>query len=301
VQKPSLLILAAGLGSRYKGYKQVEPIGPLGASLYDYAVYDAKQAGFGQIVFVINRQMETLFKTEIQRKYGRPDRFEYAYQELNELPAEFTAPQQRTKPWGTGHAVLVAQKVLKTPFVAINADDYYGPGSYQMIAAELQRMAADSFGQVMVGFELEKTLSRHGEVSRGECEIENEYLTAITEREHIRFVGDGVVYQDVQGTAQKFKPNTLVSMNFWGFAPQIIFPVLEQNFEAFLKENIHNPKAEFYLPAAVNQAIRSQTIRVKVLKSKETWLGMTYAEDREQVRRQIRAKIEAGIYPEKIF
>jgi UTP-glucose-1-phosphate uridylyltransferase len=245
--------------------------------------------------------METLFKTEIERKYGRPDCFEYVYQELNDLPAEFTLPQQRTKPWGTGHAVLAARTLLKTPFLAINADDYYGPASYQMIAAELMRMTADSTEQAMVGFELEKTLSRHGEVSRGACEIESGYLTGITEREHIRFVDDAVVYQGIQGTVEKFKPGTLVSMNFWGFAPQSIFPVLEQNFNAFLKENVHNPKAEFYLPAAVNQAIGNRVIRVKVLKSKETWMGMTYAEDREQVRKQIRAKIEAGIYPEKIF
>jgi UTP-glucose-1-phosphate uridylyltransferase len=301
VHKPSLLILAAGLGSRYKGYKQVESVGPLGACLYDYAVYDAKQAGFDQIVFVINRSMEALFKNEIQRKYGPQARFDYVYQELHQLPAQFSLPRQRTKPWGTSHAVLAAREALRTPFVAINADDYYGPSSYLMIAEQLRNMADDSLEQAMVGFELEKTLSPYGEVSRGACEIRNGFLTAITEREHIRLANDKVLYQDPSGHTKEFKPDTFVSMNFWGFAPQVLFPILERNFKDFLASHLNDPKAEFYLPAAVNNAIRAKALRVKVLKSKETWLGMTYADDLEQVRKQIRTKIDSGIYPENIF
>ncbi|RPI80032.1 MAG: nucleotidyltransferase [Desulfobacteraceae bacterium] len=301
MQKPSLLILAAGLGSRYKGCKQVEPIGPFGAALYDYAVYDARRAGFEQVVFVINRQMDDFFKKEIKRKYGSNAPFNFVYQELDSLPAGFTPPLGRAKPWGTGHAVLTARDALHAPFIAINADDYYGPSSYQMIASELRSLPAKAMDQVMVGFEIEKTLSAHGEVSRGACEVQNGRLVSIEEREHIHLEDQRVQYRDPQGRIQTFKPGTLVSMNFWGFAPQTIFPILERGFQSFLKKHGSDLKAEFYLPAAVNQAIESGEIRVKVLPTAETWMGMTYAEDRAEVRRQIRAKIEAGIYPEKIF
>ena len=299
---PTLLILAAGLGSRYGGSKQVDPVGAHGACLFDYSIYDARKAGFGKIVFLISRAMEKEFKAAIANKYGANNDFiQYAYQALDDLPAGYRLPDERIKPWGTGHAVLAAREVIKEPFAVINADDYYGPGSFAAMADALKGCGPESREMVMVGFRLARTLSPHGHVSRGVCVTADGYLQSVIEREKVRQTGDGIVFIDPAGAQVPIAADSVVSMNFWGFVPRSIFPILDEHFQQFLSREITNPKAEFYIPLALDAAIAGSQIKVRVLESDEAWFGMTYAEDRAEVAAQLAQRTAQGAYPQNLF
>jgi len=300
--KPTLLILAAGLGSRYGGSKQIDPVGSHGACLFDYSIHDARRAGFGKIVFLISRAMEADFKKAIDAKYGEDSTdIQYAFQELNDLPAGFALPVDRVKPWGTGHAVLAARDVIGEPFAVINADDYYGPGSFDLMARALMDPDREAREMVMVGFRLERTLSPHGYVSRGACLTENGFLKSVIEREQVQRSAEGIYYVDAAGKPNAIAADSVVSMNFWGFTPDPIYTILETLFIAFLERNIANPKSEFYIPLAVDEAIGKGRIKVRVAPSDEEWFGMTYAQDRAEVQAKLAQRTQSGDYPENLF
>lgn len=299
--KPSLLILAAGMGSRYGGLKQLDPVGPHGEYLLDYAVYDAVKAGFGKVVFLIKKNMEEEFKKIVSSRYVENIEIDYAFQGLEHLPPGFTVPESRTKPWGTAHAVMVTEGVINEPFAAINADDYYGPSSYQTLYNALNKMDNDSKELIMVGFRIENTLSEYGHVARGLCTISDDYLVSITEREEVMLLDGMIVYKDENGEHIEITPGTIVSMNFWGFAPDTVYPILKEQFAVFMKNHGYNPKAEFYIPVMIDHAISLGKVKVKVLESDENWFGMTYKEDKVLVKENIRKKINEGIYPESLF
>jgi choline kinase len=299
--KPSLLILAAGMGSRYGGMKQIDPIGPNGAVLLDYAIHDAMKAGFGKIVFVITKAIEQGFKENIISKYGDSLDVDYVFQDLNKIPRGFTVPADRVKPWGTGHAVLVAREALKTPFGVINADDYYGASSYRILADFLNPMKNDATRMVMVGFPVENTLSENGAVSRGVCTVAEGKLVSVVEREKIRQENGSIFHETAEGKKVAILRGSLVSMNFWGFAPDVIFAWFEKQFERFMTDKGSELKSEFYLPSGVDAGIKSGTLSVEMLSTKENWFGLTYSQDKPVIRDFIRKKIEAGVYPEDLF
>lgn len=299
----TLLILAAGLGSRYGASKQVDELGPKGAWLMDYAIYDAVRAGFGRIVFVISAAMAADFTQSLAAKYGpRPKiPFDFVIQSLTDLPPGVILPPERTKPWGTGHAVLAARQVITEPFAVINADDYYGPEAFNTVVKVLGVLGPASREAVMVGYRLARTLSAHGSVNRGVCQLDRGYLTSVVERESIHQVQDKIVAKGSKGEAITLSPDALVSMNLWGFAPQSVFPILTQQFVAFSKANRHLPSTEFYIPWAVDRAIAAGDLRVRVVPTRETWMGLTHAADRDGVRAMLTVKIAAGTYPENLF
>jgi UTP-glucose-1-phosphate uridylyltransferase len=298
---PTLLILAAGMGSRYGGMKQIDPIGPNGAVLLDYAIYDARRAGFGKIVFVIKRAIEKDFKEIISRKYGNRLDVDYAFQELDKIPAGFTVPAERQKPWGTGHAVLVAKDVVKEPFAVINADDYYGASSYKILADFLKALKPGSKTMAMVGFAVENTLSENGAVSRGVCTVDLGKLVSVVEHEKIRRENGSILHETSDGTKKTIPKGTLVSMNFWGFTPELIFPWFEKQFVDFMKSKGTELKSEFYLPSAIDAGIKAKEMVVEVLATKESWFGLTYSEDKPVTRDFIIKKIAEGVYPENLF
>ena len=299
--KPILCILAAGIGSRFGGFKQIEPVGPHGELLIDYSIYDARKGGFGRIVFVITKKIEPEFKEYMQVHYGKEADFAYADQSLDGIPEGFSVPAGRVKPWGTGHAVLAAKEAAAAPFAVINADDYYGPGSFSVLYRALSAMKPDAAEFAMVGFELEKTLSEHGAVSRGVCAVENGYLASVVEREKIRRSGNGILYETASGEKNVLDPSATVSMNCWGFAPETFFPLLEKDFAEFLKRSGNELKSEYYLPTVVNNGLAGKSISVKMLYSGEQWFGMTYVEDVAIVREYLKKKIGQGVYPERLF
>jgi hypothetical protein len=296
--KPLLCILAAGIGSRFGGLKQVRPIGPHGELLIDYSLYDARRAGFERFIFVISKDIEQEFRGLMEARYGADAGFVYALQELGDLPEGFTVPEGRTKPWGTVQAVLAARTAAGTaPFGVINADDYYGPRSFEVLYRALEAMPPDSREFVMVGFELSKTLSEHGAVTRGVCTVEKGYLTSVVERMKVRRRGDAVICEDASGRSVPLDPRSVVSMNFWGFAPQALFPLLERAFRAFLEKRGSELKSECFLPTVVNDGLAEKEIRVRMLYSGERWFGMTYADDVRAVKEYMRGKIKEGVYP----
>jgi UTP-glucose-1-phosphate uridylyltransferase len=279
----TLVVLAAGMGSRYGGLKQLDPVGPSGQIILDYSVTDAVLAGFTKVVFVIRREMLEQFRDTIGTRYEGTVQVEYAFQELEPLPGGRVSPAGRTKPWGTGHAVLVAKSVVRGPFAVINADDFYGPGGFVKLALFLQ--AAEQGQFAMVGYRLDRTLSDHGSVSRGICRSDSGgYLVEITERTAIvrkesekgsEIIAEGTPTVSLTGDEP-------TSMNFWGFTPDL-FPRLERLFDEFLEEHGEDPKAEFYLPAAVSSLIASGEVSVKLLQTDDPWYGLTYPEDRPLV------------------
>jgi len=298
MKAPTLLVLAAGMGSRYGGLKQIEPVGPSGEAILDYSVFDALRAGFGKIVFVIRRDIEEAFRSVIGSRYeGRVD-VEYVFQELSDLPSGYTVPEGRTKPWGTVQAVLAAKNAIKTPFAALNADDFYGADSFRVLAAHLQSGSPD---YALIGYTLRNTLSPHGSVARGVCEVNAKgYLQAITE--YTAIVPDGNAAQTVESSGQSahFTGNEPVSMNYWGFTPQV-FPQLEAIFENFLAANHASLKAECYLPNAIGDLVKADGAKVHVLPTSGTWFGVTYREDHLQVVEAIAALVHSGAYPEKLW
>ena len=301
--QPSLLILAAGIGSRYGGLKQVDPIGPNGEAIIDYSIFDAIRAGYGKVVFVIRESFAEAFKETFDSKLNGRIETAYAYQELDSfVPKELTIHSDRKKPWGTGHAILVAKDVVHEPFVVINADDFYGSTAYQMIPEFLSSAEKhDKPHYCMVGYGLKNTLSEHGFVSRGICETDEEgFLTTVVERTHIEKENGKIVCQLDGDNKMDLTGNEVVSMNIWGFTPSY-FSFLETYFDRFIRENAANPKGEFYIPFVVNELINRNEIKLKVLESKDHWFGVTYKEDKEMAVNSIRNLISKGMYPEKLW
>jgi NDP-sugar pyrophosphorylase family protein len=297
-KSPTLLVMAAGMGNRYGGLKQMDPMGPSGEVLLDYSVYDALRAGFGKVVFVIRREFETDFRALAEARFARHIQVEYAFQDLNNLPAGFTTPEGRSKPWGTTHAVLAAAGIIHEPFAVINADDFYGADSYRALMAHWQTGSNDP---VLVGFVLRKTLSEHGSVSRGVCEVSSEgYLDEIIERIKIVSDGDHALIQEADSTTIPLTGDELVSMNMMGFPPEI-FPQFEESFTHFLSKRVADEKAECLLPTTVNELVTSKTVKMRVVPSHGEWFGVTYREDRERVQASIRRLIQSGAYPDNLW
>ena len=300
--KPTLLILAAGIGSRYGGMKQIDKVGPSGEAIIDYSVYDAIRTGFGKIVFVIRKEIEKDVREFFEHKLAGKIKMEFVYQELNMIPEGYKYPSERVKPWGTAHAVWVAAKAIKEPFVAINADDFYGHESYRMIAEYLTpNSPADSANFCMIGYQIRHTLSDYGSVSRGVCESDDQsFLKAVVERTEI-FRKDGkIAFRDEHGRDVTLSADSLVSMNIWGFTP-VIFDYIGKQFKDFFRENVSSIKAELYIPKIVNDVIKSGKGNVKILPAKDKWFGVTYKEDKQFAVQNIRKLIDKGIYPENLW
>jgi len=295
--------MAAGIGSRYGGLKQVDPIGPNGEIIIHYSVYDALRAGFNRVVFVIRRDIEEAFRETIGAEIEQRAEVAYVYQELTDLPSGFSLPAGRVKPWGTAHAVLCCKDVVKTPFAAINADDFYGAGAYRALAGYLGK-AHDRKGlhdYCMVGYVLRNTLSEHGYVARGICEVTPDgYLQSIRELLHIESLPTGIQYLDEHGDAATLAADSPVSMNFWGFTLSL-FDELEERFPHFLMQNMENLKSEFLLPNLVGDLVCEKRARVKVLPTDERWFGVTFQADRPRVQAAGRDLIAQGRYPENLW
>ncbi len=300
--KPTLLVLAAGIGSRYGGLKQIDPVGPSGEIIIDYSIYDAIQAGFGKIVFVIRKDIEGDFKSIVSSKYEGKMNVEYAFQELSYLPEGFSLPPDRKKPWGTGHAILTAEKNISEPFAVINADDFYGRSGYDLLFKHLSEAkdgAAADYS--MVGFVLKNTVSEHGSVARGVCRVgEDGSLADVVERTKIECVEGSIRFFDDNGQPQPLSGNEIVSMNMWGFTPSI-FGHLRAGFTEFLKANLNSQKAEFFIPTVVAGLVKEGKAKVKVLKSADSWFGITYREDKPIVVESIRDLVRQGKYPARLF
>lgn len=298
--KPTLLILAAGMGSRFGGLKQVEPVGPNGEAIIDYTIFDAIRAGFGKVVFVIRQSFADAFKEKFDAKLSGKIDVEYVFQELDNLPKGFTLPEAREKPWGTAHAILVAKNVINEPFCAINADDFYGDGAYQIMANFLNNSVQEQTFS-MIGYQLKNTLSEHGSVSRGMCTVnDNNNLIKIVETHNIFKKEDAAVTIANDGSETPLTGNERVSMNFWGFHPSV-FKALESKFVQFLETEIDKPKSEMYIPSVVFEMIEKNEVEVKVLEANSPWFGVTYKEDKPIVVNKIKTLINEGVYPEKLW
>ena len=300
MNQPILLIMAAGMGSRYGGMKQVDPVGPGGEAILDYSLFDAHRAGFRRVIFLIRPEMAEDFKAHMEPRLRGKMEAVCAFQDISMLPEGFAVPEGRTKPWGTGHAVLCCRKYIDAPFCAINADDYYGVKAFQLAYDFLSGNRAQDL-YMMVAYELRNTVTQTGYVSRGVCSSDEESrLKTIVETTHIISTVDGPLYTEDGETYRRLAPETPVSMNFWGFMPSLL-PALERDFRAFLTVNGDSPKAEFYLPFAVNDMIGRGEAQVKMLTTPDNWHGVTYREDKPEVQRAIRELISAGMYPEKLY
>ncbi len=300
--KPTLFVLAAGMGGRYGGLKQLDGLGPNGETIMDYSIFDAIRGGFGKIVFVIRKDFEEDFRKKIISKYENHIPVEVVFQSIDKLPEGFTCPAERVKPWGTNHAVLMGKEVIREPFAVINADDFYGRDSFAVIGkflSELPEGAKNTY--CMVGFRVGNTLSESGTVARGICSTdENRHLTTVVERTEIMRINGVVSYKDENGEWVGIEDNTPVSMNMWGFTPDY-FNYSEEYFIDFLKENIDKPKAEYYIPLMVNKLINDGTATVEVLDTTSRWFGVTYAADRQGVVDKLQALADSGEYPSKLF
>ncbi len=301
MNKPTLMILAAGMGSRYGGLKQIDPVGPAGEIVLDYSIFDAARAGFGRVVFVIRRDIEAAFRATVGAKWEARIPCAYAFQDLADVPAGFAVPADRAKPWGTAHAIRAGRREIAEPFAAINADDFYGAASFRALAAHLAG-AERAAGHCMVAFRLDQTLSEHGSVSRGVCLCgPDRLLTGIQERTKITRRADGTLWDEPDGgPATALTGAEPVSMNCWGFLPSV-FGDLDAAFEQFLRgAGGQSPKKEFTIPAVVDGLIRSGRGTVKVLETTARWFGVTYREDKATVQESIRALVAAGEYPAQL-
>ncbi len=299
--KPTLFVLAAGMGSRYGGLKQLDGLGPNGETIMDYSIYDAIRGGFGKVVFVIREDFEADFRDKILSKYQDHIPVELVFQSLDSLPEGFTCPPDRVKPWGTNHAVLMGKEVIHEPFAVINADDFYGRHSFAVLGEALTAMTGKQNEYCMVGYRVGNTLSESGTVARGICGTDpDEYLTTVVERTAIERIDGKVSFTDENGKVVTIDDNTPVSMNMWGFTPDY-FEYSEEYFKEFLKENRDNLKAEYFIPLMVNKLVTDGTARVKVLDTTSRWFGVTYAEDRQGVVDKIQALVDAGEYPRRLF
>ncbi|WP_321481294.1 nucleotidyltransferase [uncultured Bacteroides sp.] len=299
--KPTLFVLAAGMGSRYGGLKQLDGLGPNGETIMDYSIFDAIRGGFGKVVFVIRKDFEQDFRDKILSKYENHIPVELVFQALDSLPAGFACPADRVKPWGTNHAVLMGKDVIKEPFAVINADDFYGRDSFEVLGKALADMNGKANDYCMVGYRVGNTLSESGSVARGVCETNADgYLTTVVERTAIERIEGKVSFKDENGELVTIGDNTPVSMNMWGFTPDY-FKYSEDYFVEFLNANMANLKAEYFIPLMVNKLINEGTARVKVLDTTAKWFGVTYADDRQGVVDKIQALVDAGEYPAKLF
>ena len=300
--KPTLFVLAAGMGSRYGGLKQLDGLGPNGETIMDYSIYDAIRAGFGKVVFVIREYFEQDFKEKIIRKYENLIPVELVFQELDKLPEEFQLNKDRVKPWGTNHAVMMGKEVIKEPFLVINADDFYGRESYRIAAEYLETLENTKNHYFMVGYRLGNTLSESGSVARGICSKDaGGFLTSVVERTYVIRDEDGEIkYKDENGNMVALDENTPVSMNMWGFTADY-FDYSDSIFVDFLLKNQDNPKAEFFIPWVIDCLIEKAQVQVKVLDTTSKWFGVTYADDRASVVDKINQLIAQGEYPEKLF
>lgn len=300
--KPTLLILAAGIGSRYGGLKQLDKIGPSGETIIDYSIYDAMRAGFGKVIFIIKESIEDDFKEAFVEKLKDKIAVDYVFQEIWMVPEGILVPDERQKPWGTGHAVMMADGKIEGPFAVINSDDFYGRGAYQTLADYYKGWTpARENDYCMVGYHVANTLSEFGSVSRGVCSGDQQsFLVDVVERTHIERTGGGIFYKNDHGEQVSLSEGTIVSMNFWGFTPSF-FKHLTSGFAAFIKKNSENVKAEFYIPTMVNDLIKAGKATVRILDCPDKWFGMTYKEDRETVVKSIRELIKQGVYPENLW
>jgi dTDP-glucose pyrophosphorylase len=298
--QPTLLILAAGIGSRYGGLKQVDGIGPGGEAILEYSVFDAIRAGFGKVVFVIRRDIEAAFREKVGRRIEPHIRVEYAFQEHDTALEWLQNIPKREKPWGTGHAVLAARQFLTEPFATINADDFYGADAFRALGRFLQTEARPD-RYAMVAYRLANTLSENGAVSRGVCTVDDDgYLANVVERTKIERFEDGITYLDEQGQPHVLAPETPVSMNLWGFHPSVL-PAIDHQFRAFVETTRNNPRAEFYIPTVVNNLLQAGAIKLQVLNSDSQWYGVTYPADKETVQQALRAMTERGLYPQPLW
>jgi dTDP-glucose pyrophosphorylase len=298
--KPTLLVLAAGMGSRYGGLKQVDPVGPNGETIIDYSIYDAIKAGFGKVVFVIRQSFHDAFKERFDAKYGDKIEIAYAHQELGACIGNFQIPADREKPWGTGHAILVAKDQVDGPFAVINADDFYGRGAFELMAAELTKADTSENDYSMVGYKLCNTLSEHGSVSRGVCKSdENSSLVTVTEHSKIEKIDDTINALDGDDEKCTLSDNTIVSMNLWGFQKSI-FTALQSKFDTFLIEKGGELKSELYIPFVVDEMINSGQATVKVIETDEKWFGVTYKDDKAMTQASIKALVDNGTYPQAL-
>ena len=296
-----LVILAAGMGSRFGGLKQVEPVGPAGELIIDYSVHDARRAGFDRLVLVIRKDIEADFRATIGRRLEARMDVRYVFQEVDLLPAGHPPPAGRTKPWGTGHAVLAARAAVQRPFAVINADDFYGASGYAALAGHFGRTAATAPDYAMVGYPLKQTLSEFGTVSRGLCATDaGGRLQHITEITRIEKTAAGAKYTDGAGAARQLTGGEIVSMNFWGFTPAV-FAQLDELFAGFLAKSGGDPKAEFYLPTAISTLNEAGRARVALLESSDAWFGITYREDLANSRQAVAALVAQGKYPSPLW
>ena len=299
--KPTLLILAAGMGSRYGGLKQLDQVGPSGETLMDYAVYDAIQGGFGKVVFVIRKDFENEFKERFIHPLSDKIAVDYVFQEMHVQIDGVEGVIERKKPWGTAHAVLAAKDAIKEPFAVINADDFYGREAFKEMADFLQKTNNQSKDYSLMGYVLENTLSENGSVSRGVCEAdENQNLVSVVERTKIQKEGNKIYFADEKGDMQEISGKRLVSMNFWGFAPSV-FEDSEKMFQDFVKANLDNEKAEFFIPLVIENMLKKGDTTVKVLQSNAQWLGVTYREDKPDVVQKFEKMVKDGVYPNSLW
>lgn len=298
--KPTLVILAAGMGSRYGGLKQIDSFTPQGDTIIDFSLFDAVQAGFGKVVFIIRRSFEKEFKAIFNKKLAGKVAIEYVFQELENVPKKYLNPK-RVKPWGTGHALLMTKDVVKENFAIINADDFYSRQAFDVIAEQLRNTDKNSYDFSMVAYSLKNTVSDNGYVSRGECTVnEKGFLTDVTERLRIEKIDGALKSEDENGKMIPIDEQTTVSMNFWGFTPKC-FEFGDKLFSEFLEKNTENLKAEFYLPTIVNKMLATKKVSVKVLESGSKWFGVTYSEDKETAQKEINKLKENGVYPTKLW
>ena len=299
--KPTLFVLAAGMGSRYGGLKQLDPLGPQGQTIMDYSIYDAIHAGFGKVVFVIRKDFEDDFRKKILSKYEGHIPVEVVFQSIDALPEGYTCPADRSKPWGTNHAVLMGKDTIKEPFAVINADDFYGRDAFEVMARELARPRDRKGDYCMVGFRVGNTMTENGSVARGVCATKDGNLTDVVERTAISYAPDGrIVFTDENGVEQTLDPMTPVSMNLWGFTPDY-FDFSEREFRKFLDKDLNTPKAEFFIPLCIDTLIKNGEATVKVLDTDSRWFGVTYAADRPGVVAKFAELHKDGTYPEKLF
>lgn len=298
--QPTLVILAAGMGSRYGGLKQMDSFSPSGDTIIDFSLFDAIQAGFGKVIFIIRKSFEKDFKAIFNKKLEGKIAVDYVFQEIENVPEEYRN-SERVKPWGTGHALLMIKEVITENFVIINADDFYSRQAFETIADQLKNTNTDSYHFSMVAYLLKNTVSENGYVSRGECTVnEKGFLTDVTERTRIETINSILKFKDEKGNMIPIDENTIVSMNFWGFTPKC-FEFIDELFLEFLEKNKEDLKAEFYLPEIVNKMLASKKASVKVLASDSKWFGVTYSEDKEKVKKEINKLKAAGVYPIKLW
>ena len=300
MSKPTLVILAAGMGSRYGGLKQIDSFSPEGDTIIDFSLYDALQAGFGKFVFIIRKSFEKEFKEIFNKKLEGKAEIAYVFQELENVPEKYINPE-RTKPWGTGHALLMTKDVVKENFAIINGDDFYGKEAFEVMAKSLSKKDMNSYDFNTMAYLLKNTVSDHGYVSRGECLVNDKnYLVDVTERTHIEKIDGKIIRKDDDGTYILIDGNTVVSMNFWGFTPRF-FEFGQALFEKFLEMNKENLKAEFYIPNIVSEIVKSNRATVEVLKSDAQWFGVTYKDDKPIVQKAIEQLKNNSIYPKHLW